>query len=231
MNQLSNIKGKLLTEQTADQIYQYILDKPVAIGQKLPNEFVLGEMFGVGRSTIREAVKMLISKGILEIRRGSGTYVINDISTNYDPLGFQEIADKKTLAMDLADVRMMLEPEIASRAAVAATKEDIDEIKRLCARVEEKILRGENYIDDDIAFHSAIAESAKNVVIEQLIPIIDTAVMMFVNVTHKSLLEETLETHRAITEAIESRDSVGARAAMMMHLTYNRQSIMKMIKK
>lgn len=54
---------------------EYILNEPVAIGEKLPNEFELAEKFGVGRSTIREAVKSLVSKGVLEVRRGSGTYV------------------------------------------------------------------------------------------------------------------------------------------------------------
>lgn len=228
MKQFNKIREKLLAEQIEEQIYQLILNEPINIGEKLPNEFTLGEMFGVGRSTVREAVKILISKGVLEIRRGAGTYVISDMSIDYDPLGLQGIADKNVLAKDLVDIRLILEPEIAARAAINASEEDIVKIKNLCDRVEWQIENGESYIDSDIAFHSAIAESAKNVVIEQLIPIIDTAVMMFVNVTHKRLRRETIETHRAITEAIESHDAIGARAAMSMHLTYNRQSIMKL---
>ena len=60
MGELSHLKSKLLAEQVQEQIYQYILNTPIAIGAKLPNEFELGEKFGVGRSTIREAVKLLI---------------------------------------------------------------------------------------------------------------------------------------------------------------------------
>ena len=65
MGGFSNIKSKLLAEQVQEQIYHYILETPLEPGSKLPNEFELGEKFGVGRSTIREAVKLLVSQGIL----------------------------------------------------------------------------------------------------------------------------------------------------------------------
>ena len=64
MGGFSNIKSKLLAEQVQEQIYHYILETPLEPGSKLPNEFELGEKFGVGRSTIREAVKLLVSQGI-----------------------------------------------------------------------------------------------------------------------------------------------------------------------
>lgn len=231
MDKLSGIKNELLAERVEEQIYQYMIDNSIQVGQKIPNEFELGKMFGVGRSTVREAVKLMISKGILEIRRGSGTYVVSLSATKYDPLGLNQIADKKRLALDLANVRLMLEPEIAAMSALNATDEDIQKMEKLCIQVEKKIKNNENYIDDDIAFHCAIAESSKNKVVEQLIPIIDTTVMMFVNITHKEFLNETIETHRATLEAIKRRDTVGAKMAMMMHLTYNRQKIIKVIER
>ena len=123
--ELTNIKRKLLAEQVEEQIYRYILDTPLEIGAKLPNEFELGELFGVGRSTIREAVKLLASRGVLEVRRGSGTYVINKTPADLDPLGLQGLGDRMSLALDLADVRILLEPGIAEMAARNATEEDI----------------------------------------------------------------------------------------------------------
>ena len=75
-----------------------------------------------------------------------------------------------------------------------------------------------------------MAECAKNKVVEQLIPIIDTAVLMFVNVTHTRLKEETIMTHRAVVDAIADHDSIGARSAMMMHMTFNRNMIRKLMK-
>ena len=76
-----------------------------------------------------------------------------------------------------------------------------------------------------------MAESSKNMVVEQLIPIIDTAVMMFVNVTHKKLIDETIMTHRMVVEAIEAHDPIGARNAMTMHLAFNRRMIKELYDK
>lgn len=227
MREFSHLKNKLLAEQVEDQIYHYILDTPLNPGDKLPNEFELGERFGVGRSTIREAVKLLSSKGIVEVRRGSGTYVVTIVPVT-DPLGLRAVQDKNALALDLVNVRLLLEPGIAEMAANQASAEDIVRLNNLCDRVEHKIRSGEHYIEDDIAFHTCIAECSKNMVVEQLIPIIDTAVMMFVNVTHKQLTEETITTHRMIADAITAHDPIGARSAMTMHLTINRALIKKL---
>lgn len=230
MSELSNMKSKVLAEQVQEQIYQFILDHSYEIGAKLPNEFELANRFGVGRSTIREAVKLLISRGVLEVRRGSGTYVVSTTPTDMDPLGLLRFEDKMGLALDLANVRMILEPGIAEMAALNATDEDIEKLKAACALVERLIMQGENYIREDIAFHTCVAECSKNKVVEQLIPIIDTAVLVFVNVTHRSLLEETVRTHRAVVNAIADHDAIGARAAMMMHMTYNRDQIQNLMK-
>ena len=230
MKSLSNIKSKLLAEQIEDEIFQYIIETPFEIGEKLPNEFELGERFGVGRSTIREAVKQLVSKGVLEIRRGSGTYVVGTVPVDMDPLGLQGLTDKMTLALDLVEVRLLLEPGMAEMAARNATAEDIAKLTEVCDTVERKILTGEDYIREDIIIHTCVAECSKNKVVEQLIPIIDTAVMMFANVTHKNLKQETIETHRNIVNAIAERDPIGAKTAMMMHMTYNRNMIRRIIK-
>ena len=230
MSELSNIKSTLLAEQVQEQLYQYILDNHYEIGMKIPNEFELARYFGVGRSTIREAVKLLISKGVLEVRRGSGTYVISTTPADLDPLGLQKIEDKMALALDLVNVRIMLEPGIAEMAALNATPEDIKKLRDLCDQVEIRIKNGSSYIKEDIAFHTCVPECAKNKVVEQLIPIIDTAVLMFVNVTHTRLKEETIMTHRAVVDAIADHDSIGARSAMMMHMTFNRNMIRKLMK-
>lgn len=230
MSGLSNIKSKLLAEQVQEQIYQYILEQQYETGSRIPNEFQLASRFGVGRSTIREAVRLLISRGVLEVRRGSGTYVVSTAPTDLDPLGLLQFEDKMGLALDLANVRLMLEPGIAEMAALNATEEDIQKLRELCDVVEHKILAGESYIQEDIAFHTCVAACAKNKVVEQLIPIIDTAVLMFVNVTHTQLKEETIRTHRNVVNAIADHDPIGARGAMMTHMTYNRELICRLKK-
>ena len=104
---------ELLAPHVEEELMDYILHTPVKIGEKLPNEFELAELFGVGRSTVRETVKSLVSKGVLEVRRGSGTYVIGTNRLEDDPLGLSKFTDKFELALDLCNVRLMLEPEIA----------------------------------------------------------------------------------------------------------------------
>ena len=133
-------------------------------------------------------------------------------------------------ALELFDVRLMLEPEIASLTAKYASEEEVQQIKKLCDETEHLYLSGENHISKDIEFHTCIARGSKNRVIETLIPIINTAVMTFANMTSRTLMKETIETHRAIINAILDRDPMGAKCAMVMHLTYNRQALIKQSK-
>ncbi len=230
MYQLRKLDNRLLGNQIEDELMKYILKEPIEIGQKIPNEFELAEMFGVGRSTVREAVKGLVSKGVLEVRRGSGTFVISTNSVENDPLGLSRQKDKYKLALELFEVRLMLEPEIAANAAQNASEEDLKQLKQLCDETEKMYLSGKNHIPKDIDFHTCIAMCSKNEVVEILIPIINTAVMTFADLTHRTLMKETIETHRAITNAVLERDSIGARCAMITHLTYNRQALLRMMK-
>lgn len=133
---------ELLAPHVEEELMDYILHTPVKIGEKLPNEFELAELFGVGRSTVRETVKSLVSKGVLEVRRGSGTYVIGTNRLEDDPLGLSGFTDKYELALDLCNVRLMLEPEIAMLASENATDEEKAELKRLCDEVENLYLAG-----------------------------------------------------------------------------------------
>lgn len=230
MDRLRHVEKKLLGSQIEEQLMDYIKEEPLEIGDKLPNEFELAEMFGVGRSTIREAVKGLVTKGILEVRRGAGTFVCSTHYVEEDPLGISKLDDKYKLALELFDVRLMLEPEIASKAAEYATDEELERLKSLCDEVEELYRQGKDHSKKDIEFHTCIASCSKNRVVEMLIPLIHTSVTTFVNVTHRMLMEETIETHRAVTNAIMEHDSTGAKCAMIMHLTYNRQAILRLQK-
>jgi DNA-binding FadR family transcriptional regulator len=229
MEQLTNSQDKPLAARVADNIIKYIIDNEVSIGSKIPNEFDLAQRLGVGRSTIREAIKLLVSRNILEIKRGSGTFVSDKHGIADDPLGLTFVKDSKQLAIDLVDVRLMLEPEIAALAAKNATPEDLDELILQCNKVEEMIRSGQDHTEEDIKFHGCIAKCSKNQVVQNLVPIINSSVAVFVNITHRRLLDETIETHKEVTEAICSGDAETAKHAMTMHLIYNRRLIKKII--
>ena len=229
MYQFEKMEKKLLGRRVEDALLDYILQEPIEIGQKIPNEYELAEKFGVGRSTVREAVKGLVSKGILEVHRGSGTFVVSTSSLEEDPLGLSRFPDKYKLALELFDVRLMIEPEIAVLACENATEEELDQLQKLCAEVEELCRSGEDHTAKDVEFHTCIARCSKNRVVELLVPVINSAVVTFANLTQRSLKEETIITHRELLDSILRKDAVGARCAMVMHLTYNRQAIIRLI--
>ena len=106
--------------------------KYIVVGERIPTEGELTELFEVGRSTVREAVKGLVTRGVLEVRRGDGTYVISTIYMENDVLGFGNMEDRYRLALDLFDVRLMIEPEIVTWACRKATEEQIQKLKQLC---------------------------------------------------------------------------------------------------
>lgn len=126
-----NVK-RTLGQKTEDRLMKYILDKPVKIGERIPTEGELTELFEVGRSTVRGAVKGLVTRGVLEVRRGDGTYVISTIYMENDVLEFGNVEDRYRLALDLFDVRLMIEPEIVTWACRKATEEQIQKLKQLC---------------------------------------------------------------------------------------------------
>lgn len=214
-----------LAEQVSEKIKQYIIMNDLKDGDKMPTEPTLVEIFGVGRSTIREAVKILVSQNILNVRQGSGTYVSEEIGVISDPLGFSFIRDKNKLARDLLEVRAVIEPEVAALAAQHATEEDIQELDALYNKMETLLLNGEDYLDVDLLFHQKIAQASGNMVVPRLMPIISEAVDLFTNRTGYQLLQETLDTHKGVLEAIRSHDAVWARETMLLHIAYNRNAI------
>lgn len=134
-----------LPEQISEKIIQLILDEHLEQGDRLPKEAVLVERLGAGRSTVREAMKLLQSRNIVRIKQGSGTYVASNPGVADDPLGFTFIDDKQRLARDLLEVRFMIEPQIARMAAEHATNDQVACIKELCDESERLAEAGEDY--------------------------------------------------------------------------------------
>lgn len=218
---------KNLAQKLSDDIVDYILKNNLVPGDKLPNELILSELMGVGRSSIREAMKLLASRNVVEIRQGSGTYVSKKQGIPDDPLGLTFITDKEKLIHDLIEVRFLLEPSIAGLAARNATSDDILKIESLCDEIEHLILAKKNHVQKDIEFHKAIAMSSNNVVVPRIIPIINTSIELFITATDSSLRDETIESHRDITNAIKQGDVLAAQDAMYLHLLYNKKRILK----
>lgn len=221
-------KEQSLTEQVASKISQLIIDRQLTTTDKLPNEFDLMAQLNVGRGTVREAVKLLVARNVLEIRRGKGTFVAKHTGVTNDPLGFAYMQDQVTLAKELLEIRILLEPWAASLAAQRATEQDIMMLRKLGQQVEDLIHAGENHLGVDEKFHVCIAQCTQNRVVPKLIPIITYSVQLFGNFNGTTLLEPTIVTHRKILEGIASHDPEAARLAMIEHLINNRTNILAM---
>lgn len=225
MLESSQQKGQSLAQQVASKMEEFIKEQRYKAGDKLPNEFELATELNVGRGTIREAIKLLAARNVVIIQRGKGTFVSENPGLTEDPLGLSFITDKKRLSHDLMDVRVMIEPEIAKLAAEHATPAEVEEMEAICLVIEKLIHENKNHEEKDIQLHSAIAKASKNVVVPSLIPIIQTAISLFINLTNRSLKEETIETHRQIVEAIKIKDGEAAKKAMQRHLGYNKDEL------
>lgn len=212
-------------ERTVEQLVSYLADEGLAEGDRLPNERELSELLNVGRSTLREAIQRLASRNVLEVRRGVGTYVSYKHGVADDPLGFTMIRDKKKLAGDLVEFRMLIEPTIAAWAAQNATDDEVAELEYLCGEVDELILSGKPHMEKDKEFHTRIARCSGSLIMPKLLPIIHGSISLFITETGGQLKEETMKTHRAILNAIRAHNPSAASDAMYLHLVYNRDRL------
>ncbi|MBQ1406630.1 MAG: FadR family transcriptional regulator [Eubacterium sp.] len=210
--------GTLLTETTAARLMNMItVEKRFGIGDKLPNEADLASMLGVSRSTLRESIKMLIAQGVLSIRRGKGTFVEDITPASDDAAG---IIPRNTKTRDLLEIRLMLEPMTAERAAKRATEKEIKNIIAAGEAVEAKIRAGEDRASEELAFHSAVASAAHNELLSRIMPTLASGVQESVLKAgqDKQISDGTLFDHKAIMDAIRFRDPEAARVAMRLHI-------------
>ena len=212
-----------LPQIIADKIIDLIESKELLPGERLPSEQELMKELNVGRGTIREAIKSLVSRNIVENRRGVGTFVAEKTGVVEDPLGFSFINNKNKLVKDSMDVRLLLEPSIAKWAARNATDSEILEIIELSHKIEIAILNDEDYSDLDVEFHTKIANSSRNLVVENLIPILTTNIRSLIDVTHAVLKEYTILSHKKIANAIKERDEELAEQLMKEHIEINQK--------
>ena len=206
--------------QVAEQIQQLIASGALRPGDRLPNERELAAKFGVGRSSLRDAIRTLEVMGIVESRHGSGT-VVRDLSTDalVVPLA-SVLAQKRGLVAELLDVRRMIEPALAARAAANATEEELARLEDILRRQEEKVRRGERSIEEDSEFHYAIAVAAGNSVV---LKVLDVLMDLLRDSRARSLQvkgrpERSCAGHRRILRAIKRHDGRAAEAAVHKHL-------------
>lgn len=211
----------ILSEKVAKDIQQMITKNDLQPGDKLPNEHEMMQLVNVGRSTIREAIKILVASGMLEVKRGRGTFVGMNPGVGKDPLGVQYM-DDENLLIHLFEMRLMLEPKVIELAIERGTKEDLLCIQKAFEHLETSIISGEDHSEDDTDFHTAIAEATHNPIMKRIIPIINQGIVEGYSKTKDRPFVNAVvrQQHANIMDAIMAKDKVAANDAMTEHIQY-----------
>jgi GntR family transcriptional repressor for pyruvate dehydrogenase complex len=209
-----------LSDKVADMMLETILSRRLVAGDRLPSERELGEQFGVSRTVIREAVRALVAKGVIESRSGSGLRV-----AAVDASGVQESMNLFLRAgvldyEQVHEVRRMLEVHIAGVAAARASDDDLASLTAAAVAMEEMIADVEEASLRDLEFHRAIARATHN---DLYLVLMDSIGQALIDIRRENLgagssAEDTLKAHRRILEQIVAHDVAGAQEAMSAHL-------------
>lgn len=216
MSQNNNI----LSVRAADAITSMLSEGRFQPGDKLPGEVELAAELSISRTTLREAIRVLTTRGILEVKRGVGTYVTRSehIHANYDLL---KIQNTRVSLKDLYEMRLMFEPQAAYYACLRASGEELAAILRYGHELESIVLNRDPRWDEfEQKFHNSIAAAAHNQFITSLFPTFNRAIRQGVILANESpaVADHTLGDHRLIMDYLRLRNPVGARAAMHLHM-------------
>jgi GntR family transcriptional regulator, transcriptional repressor for pyruvate dehydrogenase complex len=211
-------RNRVYTE-VARQLQDRIVNR-LKPGDMLPPERELMQTFGVSRGSIRDAIRSLEAVGLLEPRQGIGT-VVCDLSHDavVNPVA-NVLLQKRKVIDDLLDVRNIIEPALARRAALHASREQITELQAILSRQEEKVRRGELTTEEDSSFHYTIAVAADNSMMLKLVHVL----MDLLHETRERSLQvggrqqKSLAGHRRILAALKQGNADAAEAAMRRHL-------------
>jgi len=145
-----------------ERIKEGLINKELMPGDKLPTEAELCKGMGIGKSSVREALKMLEVMGVMESRHGDGYYISSSVPENsINPLVYQLLVDQGS-NLDILELRSMFEPAYTLMAMRKASEDEIRDLVKICEKFEEKVKKGIQNADDDLGFHIAILHITKN---------------------------------------------------------------------
>ena len=215
-------KKQLLSAKTADALYALIVqEEAYHPGEKLPNETELSEQLGVSRITLREAVQTLAMQGIVEVRRGRGTFVAENINV-YRNDGFQNLQRVHLRLQDLFEARLVFEPQIAAYACERASEAEIEGILAVGRTIETLQNDHPARLKAEEHFHHAIVRASHNDVFVQVMPVITNAIFDIATATKydEILIKGALQDHEVLMRFLHSRDAQGAKEAMAIHIRH-----------
>jgi len=220
--QFERIERRPIVAEITRRLLDYLLSGELRPGDKLPTERKLAELLGVGRSSIREALKALTVLGLLEVRQGDGTYLKkaqSDLLPQVIEWGLL-LGEKRT--RDLMEARQKIEIAVAELAALrcddggaAALKEHLERMRRAAEAGDTNA-----FIEADLAFHRQLADIAQNTVLRDILSSIKALLQTWIRSVIESAgnADFSYREHLAVYEAVAARDGAGAAAAMERHM-------------
>jgi len=220
-----------LHHAVAGRIGSLIAQGRIRPGSVLPNEPSLGTEFGVSRTALREAIKVLASKGLVEVRRKTGTRVRPQAEWNMlDPEVLTWLFSGTGVPAgltDLLEVRKVVEPAAARMAALRATSEDLLEIREAYMGMESAVGDLPSSIESDLRFHLAVLAATHNAFMRPFGALIQAALRASFRLTssNPTLYRKTLTLHRAVVDAIEAGNNDRSEAMMLAVLAQTSRDI------
>ena len=216
---LEAIRRPRLYEEIAKQLQGMIDDGRLKPGDRLPPERELVRSFQVSRGSVRDAIHALEGMGLVRSRQGEGT-IVRGADFLVPPLS-AALAPKRELVVELLEIRRIVEPAFAARAAVHATSEEIARLQDVLRRQRERTRRRESTIEEDSEFHYLVAMASRNSVVNR---VVDVLMDLMRESRARSLqvdgrLERSLEGHTRVLKAIQRRSPRAAELAMRRHLS------------
>lgn len=210
-----------LTDDALDKIKDLIVSGELKPGDRLPPEAELSERLGLSRNSLREAVKALDFIKVLDVRRGSGTYVTalsaDDLT---EAVSFLVDVHASGSLREILEVRRIFEAETAYRAATVIDETGLDQLRRTIADTDPQSI--ESLVANDFVFHSTIAQYAGNDYLAAMLEAVSvktTRARTWRGMSEDGAIEKTLNEHRAIIDALAAGDSRLAQSIMTLHVT------------
>lgn len=216
----SSLQRQNLSEQVVQEIGLSIMRHDFKPGDALLSEPELSLQFNVSRTVLREALKILSAKGLIESRPRTGTRVRPRDDWNLldpDVLAWQElVGPDRAFLIAVCEVRLMFEPVAAGLAATRATADEIALIESCCQSLQDAIDSPAHYIPADLQFHMAICAAAHNELLQKIMGTLDAALRSSRTITSQlsGANQNAMPLHWAITRAIGNHDAQAAESAM-----------------
>lgn len=213
---LTPVPKQSLSKMVVEKIKDALVSGAVKPGEFLPSEAELSEQLGVGKSSVREAIKMLEALGVVEICKGNGSKIRTSVDTSVmNPLIFQMIVQSHLESKDkLVEFRKMIEISGSLLAIDNATEEDIENLKRVHTKTKNDFKKGRMAVENDMEFHLAIYESTHNPFIVSIGQSLMELFQPSLVISNRDYSRIVTENHDSILQALINRDKAAMEQAV-----------------